>query len=222
MLSLNARLWCAACACLCCMLVTPAFGCYSGLAIIPTAETVGAGQYGLELQMDGTNPGSDETVRILNTQVGIGERWEAGVDFDLSQEADSRALLNAKYIFAQDGRRGNSFAVGTYNVANRFKHSPYIVATHDHSSFRLHLGAMRIEGNNRWFTGVDFGMGERWTLMADYTSGDENYSSLGFNYQFNPGLGIMGGAMLPNGDGNTLFTIHFCFGGSYRGIMGGI
>lgn len=201
------------------LFAVPALGCYSGLAIIPTAETVGAGNYGLELQMDGANLDSDETVRILNTQVGIGERCEAGVDFDLSKEADSRALINAKYIFAVDGRSNTSFALGTFNVASRFKHSPYIVATHDRSAYRLHFGGMRTEGNNRWFTGADFGMGERWTVMSDYTSGDENYSSLGFNYQFNEGFGIMGGAMFPNSDGDTLFTMHFCFGGA---MLGGI
>lgn len=219
---LFSRLWPVVSGLVLCLSAAPVLGCYSGLIVIPTAETVGAGQYGLEAQMDGSSLGSGSTARILNTELGIGERWEAGVDFDLSKESDSRALLNCKCVFAQDQRYNTSFCVGTCNVARRFKQSPYLVATHDCSAFRVHLGEMHLEGNNCWFTGVDCGMGEHLTLMADYTSGDENCSSLGFNYQLNKDFGILGGVMFPNGDGDTLFTLHFCLGGSYRGPVGGI
>lgn len=202
------------------LLAVPALGCYSGLTLIPTAETAGSGQYSLELQTDKTVSSSGNALCLFNTEAAVSERCEVGVDFDISEESTSRAMLNGKYIFAQDQQHGTTFAVGTFNVARGFKQSPYVVATRGCSGIRLHFGGMRIEGNNRWFTGVDFGMGERWTLMADYTSGDENYSSLGVNYQFDPGFGIVGGAMFSNSGDQTVYSVHFCFGGSYRSPIG--
>jgi hypothetical protein len=87
--------------------------------------------------------------------------------------------------------------------------SPYLVATKTLGPVRLHLGGLRSDSSNYWFTGIDRAVGNRLTLMGDYTSGNANYSSLGFNYQLDERLGLMLGAQFPNGSGDTLYTMHF-------------
>jgi len=194
----------------------PCVACYSGLAVIPTADMVPAGEYGLEPQFDGSCEGGSVGTRILNTQFGITPRLDAGVDFDLSDDADPRVLGNFKYLAVNGGTRSPAVALGVCNLGSNIRSSPYVAATHGFGALRGHAGLMRIEGNNRWFIGADRNVTERLMLMADYVSGDENSSSVGFNYQFNDGFGILGGVLFPNADGEeTGFTLHFVFTGSY-------
>ena len=194
----------------------PCLACYSGLAATPTADMVPAGQYCLEPQFDGTCDGGSVGTRILNTQFGITPRFEAGVDLDLSDDADPRVLGNFKYLAVNGGTRSPAVALGVCNMGSNMRSSPYVVSLHDFGALRGHVGLMRIEGNNRWFIGADRSLTDRLMLMADYTSGDENCSSVGFNYQFNERFGILGGVLFPNTDGEeTGFTLHFVFTGSY-------
>jgi len=203
-----AALWLAA---------APALACYTGLTLIPTAETVGANRYGVELQFDGAFPARSTDTRIVNTQFGFGERLEAGVDYDLSEEAPTRVLLNAKCLLATGGERTPALAVGICDVGRHLKSTPYAVATQELRGLRGHLGIARIESSGRWFVGTDGAVSERVTLMADCTSGDENWWSLGANYQFDHSLGVLAGVQFPsNGDDDPMFTVHVVFSGPYR------
>lgn len=196
----------------------PAGACYTGLAFIPTADMVENGMYCMELQYDDTFARGNEHTRILNAELGLTARLEAGVDYDFSNGAETRALLNAKYLAVGEGDRNPAIAVGICNVGRRLKSSPYAVATKDFRVVRGHLGVAGIDGSSQWFAGVDKAVTSRLTLMADYTSGDDNNSSLGFSYQSNDQFGITSGVAFPNDGGDMQFTIHFVLGGTYRHI----
>lgn len=171
-------------------LAAPCPACYSGLIIIPTADMVEPGKYAIEPQLDGSLAESSIDTRILNSQFGLSPRLEAGVDFDLSDDADPRVLGNLKYLAAPGSKRAAAIALGVCNMGSHIRSNPYVVATHELGSLRGHFGVMRIEGNNRWFAGMDRAVTDRLTLMADYTSGDENFSSVGFDYQFKDEFGV--------------------------------
>ena len=72
---------------------------------------------------------------------------------------------------------------------------------------------MEINEKTRFFIGIDRDINDKLNLMADYTSGDDNYSSIGANYQITDKFGVLAGVQLPNGGGETLYTLHFCFSG---------
>jgi len=197
------------------IMAAPAFGCYSGLTIIPTTDMVGKGQYSMEMQIDGTIDDATSDTRVINTQFGLSDRFEAGVDFDVSIDSKTRTLLNAKYLLRPQKSDGLSLAAGVSNLEPSVKSNPFLVATKEFSKFRLHFGGLRSEGSNYWFTGLDKTFNDKFMLMCDYTNGDDNYSSVGFNYQFTDRYALMFGAQFPNSsDGDSLYTMHFVICGS--------
>jgi len=198
------------------IITSPVRSCYSGLTVIPTTDVVGAGQYSLDLQTDGSLPVPRADFYLLNTEFGIGDRFEAGVDFDLSEDADPRVLLNAKYVFARNADNTRALAAGISSLADGVKSVPYVTGMADLRAFRLHLGMLHQEGMDRWFAGVDRELTDKLYACADYTNGDENYSSVGVNYQFTENTGVFAGVLFPNAGGDTEFTLHLVFCGSYR------
>jgi len=193
----------------------PCPACYSGLVVIPTADMVEPGKYAIEPQFDGSLAESSVDTRILNSQFGLSPCLEAGVDFDLSDDADPRVLGNFKYLAAAGSKRAPAIALGLCNAGSNIRSNPYVVATHELGSLRGQLGVTRIEGNSRWFAGLDRALTDRLTLMADYTSGEENLASVGFNYQFKDEFGVMAGVLFPNsGNEDAGFSLHLVFMGS--------
>jgi hypothetical protein len=190
--------------------------CYSGLTIIPTADVIGANTYGIELQFDGSPSAPFADTRILNTELGFGDRFEVGVDFDLSEDADPRSLLNAKYHLSRNSEGTKLLALGVCNVADGLKANPYLVGTRDFKSCRGHLGLIRTEKSHRVFAGIEKPLTDQVTAMLDYTAGDESYSSIGMNYQHNDSFGVLAGLQFPNGGGRTVSTIHFVLSGPYH------
>jgi hypothetical protein len=93
---------------------------------------------------------------------------------------------------------------------------PYLVDTETLPFARLHAGVMQLEGNTRWFIGADRDLTDRLNVCADYTNGDENYSSVGAGYTFSDCTSVFAGALFPNAGGDTEFTVHLIFCGSYR------
>jgi hypothetical protein len=194
----------------------PAGACYTGLAFIPTADMVGNGMYSIELQCDDTFALGNEKTWILNAELGLTPSIEAGLDYDVSKGAETRVLLNAKYLVLSEGDRNPAIAVGICDMGRHLKSSPYAVATKDLGEVRGHLGVAGIDGSGQWFAGVDKAVSSRLILMADYTSGDDNNSSVGFSYQSSDRFGITSGVAFPNGGGDMQFTIHFVLGGTHR------
>jgi hypothetical protein len=193
----------------------PCMATYSGLVVIPTADVLADGEYCIEPQIDDTFGGDGEQVRILNTQFGLASRLEAGVDYDLSEDVDTRVFLNAKYLLLPGTQKSPAVAVGVCGIGEDVRSSSYVVGTQEIApSSRVHLGVMRIEGKNRWFVGADYAVSEKLTLMADYTYGDENCSSVGFDYAVSDKVSIFGGILIPNeSDEDTGFTLHLVVSG---------
>jgi hypothetical protein len=194
----------------------PSLACYSGLVIIPTAETVGADTLSLDLQVDGSFARQTGDTKIINTEFGLGSRWEAGVDYDASDGADSRWFGNAKYLALEDRATAPALALGITNVGRHITAVPYAVASHDFSVVQGHLGWGRFESKDRWFAGVDKDLNEKLSIMADYTSGDDNASSIGLNYDLGHCWSVCLGAMYPNGGGETGFSCHLAWEIPYR------
>lgn len=201
-------------ACLTVWFGTAAFACYSGLVVIPTADVISSGECCIELQYDGVFATDSTDSRILNTQFGVMPRLEAGFDFDLSDDPDSLMLGHAKYLVSPADGCTPAMAVGICNVGQNIRSSSYALITHQFQPLRGHLGIMRIDGNNRWFIGADQAVNNRLILMADYTSGDENCSSVGFSYQKTDRFGILAGVLFPNDSKeDTGFSVHLVFSG---------
>lgn len=193
-----------------------AFACYSGLGLIPTADTVGAGQYCLDLQADGSFKSYSTDTKVVNFQMGYGERFEVGMDVTNADNEKSEKELNAKYVFALNKKRSAAYAFGVCCLARHSKPSTYFAASRDLGSFRFHYGGIHYEEGSSWFVGVDREIAKNWTLMADYTSGGENYSSVGLNYQLKDNVGLFASAMLPNNSGDSLFSMHVVLNGPYK------
>lgn len=189
-------------------LAPQAWACYSGLTLIPTAETVGPGVLSIEGQVDtSTSPIRGETY-ILNTQHGIGERFEAGVDFDLSGDVDTRTLLNAKYVLSPHNGRPLSVAAGVFSIGANSRSVPYLTCCAHSRSADFHFGAMRTESNNRLFAGIHRSLGGRVCVMADHITGEENFSAIGLEYDLGRGMGLLVGKQFPNGSGDSTLTFH--------------
>ena len=196
--------------------------CYTGLTIIPTADVLDHGEYGLEQQFDGTFAAVGENTQVFDMEFGLLPRLEAGADFDLARDSDSRVLLNAKYLISEGGKHRPALALGTCNVGTNARSVPYLVATRGFDALRGHLGIMRMEGRDRWFVGSDFALNERLMLMADYVSGSENTSSVGASYQVNDRFGVLAGVVFPNERGtSTGFTLHLVLNGPFSGSTKG-
>lgn len=199
----------------------PALGCYSGLVVIPTADTIGKGQYGIELQVDGVLPSQSSETRVINTEYGISDKMEIGVDFDQSKGVEASKLINAKFVIAKLYGANTSIAAGICNLADQSKSNPYLVATKELSACRVHFGAIHMDGKGRMFAGVDRAINDKITLMADYTNGLDNYSSFGLSYQFNSSKSLLAGVEFPNVSGDSLFTVHFVMNGNMHSRLGG-
>lgn len=196
--------------------LSPALATYSGLVVIPTTDVVGDKQYSIEeLQTDGNFSGLTADTYLVNTEFGIGERFETGIDFDIADEADSRVFLNAKYIVARSADARRALAVGVFNCAENVDSTPYLVGSQRVGAGNLNMGMMHLEGHLRPFIGLDRALTDRISVMADYTHGDDNYSSTGINYQASDALSVMVGALFPNMGGATRFSVHMVLSGSY-------
>jgi len=197
------------------LLFRPALACYSGLLIIPTADSVGANQYDIELQTDGITRKMKADTYLLNMEFGFGNRVEVGVDVDLHEKSDDRLFVNGKFVFAKTADGKLALAGGICNSAPHLQGSLYLVATGDCRLFRITLGAMNFTGKHQIITGIDKTLNPHLTLMADYSGGKENYSSVGLNYHFNDRIGIMAGVEIPNDHllNDQRYSIHLIFNG---------
>ncbi|MCL5104565.1 MAG: hypothetical protein M1133_10715 [Armatimonadetes bacterium] len=193
-----------------------AFACYSGLLLIPTTDVVGRGEYSMEYQNDFSTPITrDNRATLFNTEYGISRGLELGFDVDASPTADTDAIGNIKYAFELGGGTKLPVAIGSYNMSQNLKSATYGVVGQTFGFGRLSLGALRTDTATRWFAGVDRPISDRWTLMADYTSGRENYWSVGANYVVSDRYSVLAGVEYPNVPGeDIIYSLHFVICGS--------
>lgn len=192
----------------------PATACFSGLVGIPTTDLVSPCEYSVIAQFDGVVPGHTVDTYLLDTEFGLTDRFEAGLDYDFSAGATTRALFNAKYVPpVEDGAL--PYAVGVFNVGRHVKASPYIVVSPDTALARLHAGAIILDGTPQAMFGADRALG-RYTLMADYTTGAASYATVGVYTDLTERVNLLAGAYFPNAGGETLFTVQLGFCGPFR------
>lgn len=199
------------------LLQSQAFACYSGLVLIPTTDVTGNLQWSLDLQWQGYSRVLKTDQFVINTEVGLGDRFEAGVDVDASPgQVGRRVLLNGKYVFLKSERFGFSSALGVQNLDSRFSPQPYVVCTKSWGTFRAHLGVLRESDGmgHHGFFGADWTVAERWQFMADHTAGPGNFSSAGVAW-VGQGWQILAGAQWPNGGGRPLAVIHVILTGAF-------
>ncbi len=196
----------------------PSWACYSGLVLIPTADVTGPYVWALDLQWQGYSRALHTDQLIINTEFGFGERLELGVDVDAtSGPVENRALFNAKYILVKRDAKGFAMAAGVQNLGERFTPVFYVVATKDWGALRTHAGIQHEHDGRRnaWFAGLDKTLGERWQIMADYTSGDQNSASAGVSWM-GGGWQVLLGAQWPNAGGPPVAVVHVIFTGAFR------
>jgi len=188
----------------------PACGSPTGLLLIPTADVLPKGDLDIKPVLNfGTDPQSNNY--FLDTQFGLLNRLEAGIDYEMSGNARSRLFGDAKYVFTTHKRSGLAAAIGTQVAMEYWPSSPYVVLTHRPARTGLHYGLMRIFGKQRWFGGVDYSLSDQWLLMADYTSGRANYWSFGFTYTLAKKTFLTLGGYFPNSEGDPYVTVQLDF-----------
>lgn len=195
--------------CVMTLLSIPAFACYGGLLVIPTTDTSGDGNFVIDLHWEGWGDGLKEKHTIINTEFGITDRFEFGVDFNLKvRETGSTPLFNAKYLLVDREDWGFRLAGGIYNLNQEGEMIPYLIATKDFKYFRVHGGLQReYDGKTHCIIGLDKITGNGWQFCVDKISGDDNYLSCGIGWA-NDLVGFMGGCQWPNGGGKPELVFH--------------
>jgi len=192
------------CPCLAAVFVlatSPCLAAYSGLTIIPTADVLPTGHVCVDYQTYArTRLGAGADAAYLNTQTGVGDRAEMGIDLDFTQDAETGALANGK-VSLRPVESGLGIAVGVYNAGDNLRPFSYLAATRPVGErLRLHLGAQRTpERDNQGFAGLEYGLTERVWLWGEYLAGDENASAVTIYYQCSEHWGIALSLQRPNG-----------------------
>jgi len=201
---------------LCALLFTvPAVAGFSGLTMIPTADVLASGE--LSVSLSGTSaPSGENESFFLNTQYGFSDRFEAGIDIDISKDADPRLYANAKYLLQGETDRWPALAVGFWGLAEDTDISLYLVGTRSFDALRAHAGLWHTDGQLDFMLGLDYAATDQITLLVDYISGDGNFASAGIDYQFTDNFGILGSALFPNAGGAVRYTIYLYGGGLIR------
>jgi len=184
------------------LVASPCLAAYSGLTIIPTADVLPSGHVCVDYQAFApTHLGAGVKAAYLNTQTGVGNRAEVGLDFDFTQDADTGALANAK-LSLRPVDSGLGLAAGVHNAGDNLRPFSYLAATKPIGErLRLHLGAQRTPNReNQGFAGLEYSVTERVWLWGEYLAGDENASALTLYYQCSEHWGIAVGLQYPNDD----------------------
>ncbi len=151
----------------------PVLGCYSGLLVVPTTDTAGEGNFLIDLHWEGWGHGMEEKQTIFNTEFGVTDRFEFGVDFNLTErETETTPLFNAKYLLVDKEDWGFRLAAGIYNLNQDGEVMPYLIATRDFKYFRVHGGVQReYDGATQYIVGVDKMTENGWQFCVDRISG---------------------------------------------------
>ncbi len=169
---------------------------YTGLIVIPTADTVDHRAYNVVFESDGSTRRPMEEASYLGVEVGALPRLELGMDYGLRADASPHSTGNIKYQFAS-GKR-TQVAVGVLGVGQHLSAASYIVLTHGDGKLRGHSGVQRTNRTTRPFFGADYQQTERLQWVADTTLGRENASSVGANYAFSDQFSVMAGVIFPH------------------------
>jgi len=161
------------------------------LNVIPTADVLVNGSIQLAYESDGKNtPVDHDCTGYTFTQIGIGGRVEAGVDFcDVTGETDK--LFNAKYLLLGESIAVPAVAAGVMNVGNDSDASYYLVGTKGFGKSRFHAGAQTQNGSSWGLFGMDFAASKSVKLLFDWQTGPGRGHTAGISWQATPALGVL-------------------------------
>ncbi len=172
--------------------VAPAGAADTGLALIPTADTLAPRQYRVEYQAQGPWPivggVGDEQVQ---SEFGLG-LGEIGVDYDLPRGAEAGALLNAKLVLRPTSERVG-LALGVLNIGEHQMRIDYVVMSmRPVPRTQVSVGMQRTgAGVNEGFAGIAQSLSSTLQVYAETIAGAENASAVSLAYQVSNPLGVL-------------------------------
>jgi hypothetical protein len=186
--------------------------CYSGLLVIPTTDITCNGDFVIDLQWEGWANELREKQSVFNTEFGIGDRFEFGFDFNLTETDNEHSVMfNAKYLLFETKDSSFKIAAGLYNTNSNFDNIPYIIASKDFKFFRTHFGFQREYGGTiNYILGIDKITESGFQICVDKIRGEENYLSFGIGY-FKNCFSTMVGYQWPNCGGKPELVFHIIF-----------
>ncbi len=181
----------------------------SGLTLIPTGDVLGVGEACVEYQVDGPLPmGSGPDASLINTQFGVGNRAEAGLDFDFSAEAETGVIANGKLVI-RPLEDGIGMCLGVYGVGENLSPGSYAVATLPCGRVRLHAGVQWAPEETQGFGAVDYTVSDAVQLWAEYLAGNEGAWAVSLAYQLSCTWGISVGLQRPNApEAHDTYSLH--------------
>jgi hypothetical protein len=146
----------------------------SGLVTIPTADTVGAREHAFGLQFSEVNlPSGDIFDDYLETEFGLGDRCEWGVDQSLNAAG---AWWNFKYVLCSETKSRPAMAIGVQNIGPGNDTQPFAVGYTSFGSTRLHAGAITVTQTIRGMVGIDYTASDRLLLIVDHMGGSDSFT----------------------------------------------
>lgn len=183
----------------------PSFRGYTGLIKIPTADTLGLGQWNVGVMTEDID---DFDATDIFANYGIAENLEVGFNaFEGELGVDDRStLLNAKYTFRPETAGQPGLAVGITDATDDIDTTPYFVLSKslyglleywegEIVNLRGHIGigGGQLDG---LFMGLSAFLGNQFSIQVEWDSDDLN---LGARFAPIPGLRIHGAVFDPGG-----------------------
>ena len=170
--------------CLCLLagatLALPSYRGYSGLMLVPTADSLNKGDFDAGIFFEDVGSG---VINDLIFNYGVTDGLEVGIDrFRFSNDVESDTFINAKYLILCETDQRPSLAGGIIDLTDEEETTAYIVASKSISTPlkcwegeilnpRAHIGF----GGGRLsslFIGGSAYLGERVKVMAEWDSKD--------------------------------------------------
>ena len=160
----------------------PALRGYSGLLLLPTADSLNRNQYNVSLNSSEITDFEDRSY-IFN--YGLADDIEGGLLWFHPERGPTETLINIKYRFERGTSRRASLAVGVADLTDQLDTSVYVIATkevgepvgsiggHPVHMLRVHAGI----GSGMFddfFFGAEARLAERLTLMAEHVNDQIN------------------------------------------------
>ncbi len=165
----------------------------TGLNMVPTADTLGHRNAAYNYFANGTEHGvSKRYTHVQGLQIGLGDRFEFGVDNDFAKVWDWNAKV--KVWESADASQAASFGVLRATGSNS---DSYLALRQDFDAGRLHFGVSSFNSGTM-MAGWDMPLGPG-VLMADTSTGANGFWSVGWfqTVQADWGLSLTAAIVVP-------------------------
>jgi hypothetical protein len=172
----------------------------NGYTQIPIAKVFGKGVADLSFSMSRLGRSAVD----YETQYGLTNEFEIGLDYQAQPTDDRAVLANAKYLLLHRPGRLPDVAVGVVDIASNQRAQPYLVATTQPGAIGFSLGVTRPNpGGYVGMGGFAYNINADTQLVADYISGSDNYSTYGIVREIGEGISVNVAYARPNTPGDV-------------------